>query len=150
MIELRRERPQDPAGRALFGEYLALVRERLGPGFEPSEDIFAAADDFSAFLVVYDGGVPVACGGLRPLGGGEGEIKRMFVTAGARRRGHARRLLGELEAIAREAGVSRILLYTTEVLDEARRLYATAGYAPLASRDAGTRVDFWLEKRLAG
>jgi GNAT superfamily N-acetyltransferase len=150
VIELRRERPQDPAGHALFGEYMALVRERLGPAFEPSEDIFASEDDFSAFLVAYDGGVPVACGGLCPRAAGDGEIKRMFVTAAARRRGHARRLLAELEAIARESGLRRILLYTTEVLDEARRFYATAGYAPLATRDEGTRVDFWLEKRLSG
>ena len=150
MIELRRESADGAAARTLFAEYMALVRERLGPGFEPTADIFATESDFSAFLVVYDDGAPVACGGLRPVEPGTGEIKRMFVTASARRRGHARRLLGELEAIARDAGVRRILLYTTGVLDEALRLYASAGYQRLATRDAGERTDFWLEKRLAG
>jgi GNAT superfamily N-acetyltransferase len=150
VIELRRESADGAAARALFAEYMELVRERLGPGFEPTADIFATESDFGTFLVAYDGDMPVACGGLRRLEPGTGEIKRMFVTAGARRRGHARRLLAELEAIAHAAGVRRILLYTTEVLEEARALYASAGYVPLATEAAGERTDFWLEKRLPG
>ena len=46
MIELRREAPDGPAAQALFAAYMALVRERLGPQFEPSEDVFATASDF--------------------------------------------------------------------------------------------------------
>ena len=42
-------------------------------------------------------GIPVACGGYRSLGPELAEIKRMFVTADARRQGHARRVLAELE-----------------------------------------------------
>ena len=81
-----------------------LVRERLGDAFVPTEQIFATDDDFvgdgAAWLVVYEGDSAVACGGLRPLGPGVAEIKRMFVTARARGRGHARTLLAELERLA--------------------------------------------------
>jgi GNAT superfamily N-acetyltransferase len=150
-VEIRAERPDGPSARALFEEYMELVRERL-PGFEPSEDIFATTDAFdgpgAAWLVLFEDGVAVGCGGLRRLEPGVGEIKRMFVRAEARRRGHGRRLLAELEAIARAAGYRRILLYTTEVLVEARALYRSAGYRPASSKIVDGRPDYWLQKEV--
>lgn len=143
MIELRHEAPDAPAARALWDEYMALVRERLGDDFEPTAEIFATPEDFDVWLVLYEDGEPVGCGGLC----GD-EIKRMFVTAGARRRGHGRRLLGALEAIAAEAGHRRIRLYTTEGLVEARELYRSAGYALAATDRREDRTDYWLEKTL--
>jgi GNAT superfamily N-acetyltransferase len=150
---IRSEAPTEEASRALFDEYMALVRERLGDAFNPSEDIFATEAAFDgpgrAWLVLYEDGVPVACGGLRPLGAGVAEIKRMFVTAAARGRGHGRALLAELERRAREAGYDRVRLYTTEVLHEARALYADAGYHRIEMPNVDDRAeDIWLEKRL--
>ncbi|HMI70479.1 MAG TPA: GNAT family N-acetyltransferase [Solirubrobacteraceae bacterium] len=150
---IRSEAPTGEASRALFGEYMALVRERLGDAFNPSEDIFATEAAFdgpgTAWLVLYKDGVPVACGGLRPLGAGVAEIKRMFVTAAARGRGHGRALLAELERRARDAGYDRVRLYTTEVLHEARALYADAGYHRIEMPNVDDRAeDIWLEKRL--
>lgn len=148
MIEVRREAADGPAARALWEEYMALTRERLGEDFQPTEEIFAAPEDFDVWLVVYEDGEPVACGGLRRLEPGTGEIKRMFVTARARGRGHGRRLLGELEAIAAQAGHRRIRLLTTEALVEARALYASAGYAVATRFRVDDRTDYWLEKTL--
>jgi GNAT superfamily N-acetyltransferase len=150
---IRSEAPTGEASRALFDEYMALVRERLGDAFNPSEDIFATEAAFdgpgTAWLVLYEDGVPVACGGLRSLGAGVGEIKRMFVTAAARGRGHGRALLAELERRARDAGYDRVRLYTTEVLHEARALYADAGYHRIEMSNVDDRAeDIWLEKRL--
>jgi GNAT superfamily N-acetyltransferase len=150
---IRSEPPTGEASRALFDEYMALVRERLGEAFNPSEDIFATEAAFdgpgTAWLVLYDDGVPVACGGVRPLGAGVAEIKRMFVTAAARGRGHGRRLLAELERCARDAGYDRVRVYTTEVLHEARALYADTGYHRIEMPNVDDRAeDIWLEKRL--
>jgi GNAT superfamily N-acetyltransferase len=150
---IRAEAPTGEASRALFAEYMALVRERLGDAFTPSEDIFATEGAFdgprTAWLVVYEDGRPVACGGLRPLEPGVGEIKRMFVTAAARRRGHGRALLAELERRALAAGYDRVRLYTTEVLHEARALYDDAGYRRVDIAPVDERADdVWLEKRL--
>jgi GNAT superfamily N-acetyltransferase len=146
------EAPDGPATRALYAEYQGLVRERLGPGFVASPEIFATEEDFdgrgAVWLVVREDGQAVACGGLRPRGAGDGEIKRMFVTAAARGRGHGRALLEELEGRAREAGYERVLLYTTEVLGEARALYHAAGYRPVGVTADGGRIDLWLAKRL--
>jgi GNAT superfamily N-acetyltransferase len=152
VIEVRHEPPDGPAAEALFAAYMDFARERVGPDFTPTEEIFASPDVFTgpgtAWLVLYEDGEPVACAGLRRLAPETGEIKRMFVAGPARGRGHARRLLGELEAIARTDGYTRIRLLTTEVLAEARALYASAGYAVVANFHEDGRTDYWLEKRL--
>ena len=149
---IRHEAPSAAPSQALFAEYLELVRARLGDAFVPTEAIFATEDDFrgdgAAWLVLYDDGAAVACGGLRPLALGVAEIKRMFVTAPARRRGHARALLAELERLAAEDGRERVRLYTTEVLREARVLYRACGYRPVGVAAIDGRMDMWLEKRL--
>jgi GNAT superfamily N-acetyltransferase len=153
MIEVRHERPDGPAASALFAAYMEDVNARLGD-FTPTEEIFATPEAFdgpgSAWLVIYEDGEPVACGGLRPLPPDAGEIKRMFVVESARGRGHARRLLAELEAIGRAAGQRRIRLLTTEVLTEARALYAAQGYVVVESfaMTEPDRTDYWLEKTL--
>jgi GNAT superfamily N-acetyltransferase len=92
--------------------------------------------------------VPVACGGYRSLGPEVSEIKRMFVTASARRQGHARRVLAELERRVAAHGARRIRLLSTDVLREARALYVSAGYEEAEVVDVGGRRDVWLEKPL--
>jgi GNAT superfamily N-acetyltransferase len=150
-VEVRREPPGTPTARALFDDYLALVGERI-PGFVPTEEIFGEPGDFdgpgAAWVVLYEDGAAAGCGGLRPLEPGVGEIKRMFVRADARGRGHGRRLLAELEAIARAEGHRRVVLYTTEVLVEARALYEDAGYRLAAERNVAGRPDVWLVKEV--
>jgi len=149
---IRHEDADGEASRALFAEYMDLVRERLGDDFVPTEQIFATEDDFdgrgAAWLVVFEGDSAIACGGVRPLGPGVAEIKRMFVTAAARGRGHGRTLLAELERLAAQDGRDRVRLYTTEVLREARALYGACVYRPVGVVAAGGRIDLWLEKRL--
>jgi GNAT superfamily N-acetyltransferase len=151
-VEFSEASPVGPASRALWDEYMALVRDRLGPAFEPTEQIFAGDDAFAApgaaWVVLYDDGRPVACGGLRPLGPGVVEIKRMFVTAASRGRGHGRALLRELERRAAAGGAKRVRLLTTEVLREARALYEAEGYAVVETMIENGRHDYWLEKEL--
>jgi GNAT superfamily N-acetyltransferase len=153
VIELRHEDPEGPAAQALWQEYMELVRERAGPEFEPSERIFGTADAFrgpkAAWVVLYDDGAPVACAGLRELEPGVAEIKRMFVTPRARGRGHARRLLAELEGIARTAGQRWMRLFTTDMLPEAMALYASEGYTIRSAHPLDERAEYWLEKPLA-
>jgi GNAT superfamily N-acetyltransferase len=152
VIELRHEPPDGPAAVALWAEYMALIGERAGPEFVPSERIFGTTDVFrehnGAWVVLYDDGEPVACAGLRELEPGVAEMKRMFVTPRARGRGHARRLLIELEEIARAAGQRSMRLFTTDLLPEAMKLYAGAGYTIRSTHPLDGRTEFWLEKPL--
>jgi GNAT superfamily N-acetyltransferase len=152
VIEARHEPPDSPASQALWEEYMALVRERAGADFQPTERIFGTVDAFrgpnSAWIVLYDGDEPVACAGLRELEPGVAEIKRMFVTPHSRGRGHARRLLADLEGLARDAGQRSMRLFTADMLPEAMALYASAGYTVLSAHPHDARTEFWLEKAL--
>ena len=152
MIETRHEPPDGQAAVALWDEYMALVSERAGPEFEPTERIFGTVDVFrgrnAAWIVLYEDGEAVACAGLRELEPGVAEIKRMFVRPSARGRGLARRMLDELEGIARDAGQREVRLFTTDMLHEAMALYASEGYAVRSAHPMDERTEFWLEKAL--
>lgn len=154
MIELRDEPADGPAARALFEQYMALVRERSRiEDFAPVERIFATADVFAApdaaWLVAYVDGEPAGCGGLRTLAPGVGEVKRMFVAARARGHGLGRRLLRTLESRAAAAGHERVRVLTTPMLSEACALYAAEGYEEIERIERGEApVEIWMEKRL--
>ncbi len=101
-----------------------------------------------AFLLVLEDEEPVACGGLRTLAPGLGEIKRMYVVPSARRRGHARRLLDALEEAAGDAGLTRLRLDTNAQQPEALRLYEACGYAEIPDYNGSRTATHWFEKAL--
>ena len=80
------------------------------------------------FLLGRVEGVAVACGAIRPLGGGVAEVKRMFVVRQHRGRGHSRAMLAALEGAAAARGFRRIRLETGIRQPEAIGLYESAGY----------------------
>ncbi|MEU7635535.1 GNAT family N-acetyltransferase [Streptomyces sp. NPDC039016] len=90
------------------------------------------------YLIAYEAGRPLATGGWRVqedlaegYATGDAEIKRMFVVPQARGRGLARLILASLEADARAAGRTRMVLETGTEQPEALSLYASSGYAPV-------------------
>lgn len=83
------------------------------------------------FLLGRHEGQVVACGAVRPLDLGLAELKRMYVRPQSRRRGFARRLLEELEAVARELDVHVLRLETGTQQPESVALYRDAGYRPI-------------------
>ncbi|MFD5509875.1 GNAT family N-acetyltransferase [Streptomyces sp. NPDC127051] len=81
-------------------------------------------------------GAPIASGGWRSqeendegYSDGDAELKRMYVVPEARGLGLARRILAELEADARTAGRTRMVLETGDQQPEAIALYFSSGYA---------------------
>lgn len=88
------------------------------------------------YLLAYDDrGEPVATGGWRTqdrnaegYSDGDAEIKRMFVIPAGRGLGLARRILAALEADARAAGRTRMVLETGNKQPEAIALYTSSGY----------------------
>jgi GNAT superfamily N-acetyltransferase len=101
-----------------------------------------------AFFVGLEDGTPVCCGGLKDLGDGACEIKRMFVVPAAQGRGIARALLEHLEAAARELGFAVVRLDTGPRQDRARRMYERAGYVAIGNFNANPMASFFGEKRL--
>jgi GNAT superfamily N-acetyltransferase len=101
-----------------------------------------------AFLVAFDGDAAVACGGVRTLAPGLGEVKRMYVVPTARRRGIARRLLSSLEELAATLGHERVRLDTSAVQPEALALYHACGYVEIGDYNGNAFATHWFEKRL--
>lgn len=86
-----------------------------------------------SLLVAYDGGKPVGCVGMRDLGGGACEMKRMFVSAEARGLGVGRLLVERLIADARSAGYGVMRLDTSMHQHEAMALYEKMGFRRIAA-----------------
>ncbi|MFF9687331.1 GNAT family N-acetyltransferase [Streptomyces sp. NPDC014623] len=88
------------------------------------------------YLLAYDEhDRPLATGGWRSqeqneegYSDGDAEIKRMFVIPEGRGQGLARRILAALEADARAAGRTRMVLETGNQQPEAIALYTSSGY----------------------
>jgi ribosomal protein S18 acetylase RimI-like enzyme len=101
-----------------------------------------------AYYVGYEGSEAVAGGGLRRLGDGVAEIKRMYVRPEARSRGVAAALLRTLEEAARAMGYACTRLDTGPKQVTAQRLYRSAGYVEIAPYNDNPFACFWGEKRL--
>ena len=93
-------------------------------------------------------GVPVVVGGVKRLGDGLRELKRMYVAPAARGRGVARMLLAALEDAARELGYARARLDTGPRQPHAEALYRSAGYAEIAPYNENPAASFWGKKAL--
>lgn len=94
------------------------------------------------------GGEVVAGGGLRTIGAGVGEIKRMYVVPEWRGRGVARILLAALEDAARDLGLDRVRLDTGSRQPDARHVYQTSGYRTIGNYNDNPHATYWGEKRL--
>jgi len=101
-----------------------------------------------AYYVGYEGTTPVAGGGIRRLGAGVAEIKRMYVRPEARSRGVAAQLLRTLEEAARASGYGSVRLDTGPKQLHAQRLYRAAGYTEIAPYNDNPFACFWGEKLL--
>jgi GNAT superfamily N-acetyltransferase len=101
-----------------------------------------------AFVVGFEEGVAVCCGGIKRLPDGACEVKKMFVAEAARGRGVARALLVELERQARDRGYAVARLDTGPRQTRAQRMYERAGYVPVANFNGNPVASFFGEKRL--
>ena len=154
---IRRVSPDAPEAARLLADYNAelLVRGRPFSPLDPPAgsggkrvEVHEMEPPGGTFLVALEDGLPVACGGLRTLAPGIGEIKRMYVAPRARRQGHARRLLGALEQCARELRHERLRLDTNAAQPEALELYAAYGYVEIADYNGSPTATHWFEKAL--
>lgn len=108
----------------LFGRKAAAEELNRYPAAE-----FAAPG--GALLIVQENGESVAGGAFRRHGPETAEFKRIWTHSAHRRRGLARFVLAELEALAARRGYSRVYLTTGPRQPEARHLYLNSGYEPL-------------------
>ena len=125
-----------PDVRRLVDELQSYFVEIYGGPDRTPVDPAEFTEPAGAFFVVYESGEPVAMGGWRRLepgmdgvpGRSPVEIKRMYVVADRRGRGHARALLGHLERNAAAAGADWAVLVTGGPQRDAIALYRACGY----------------------
>ena len=115
---------------------LRALDDYLNGLYRPEENFLdLPADDVTggrgAFLVARQDGVAVGCGAVRRISPTTAEIKRMFVTSSARGGGVGGRILAELEAWARSAGMTRLVLEAGDRQEEAIRLYERSGFVAI-------------------
>jgi putative acetyltransferase len=123
--------PLAPDVRALLDEHLADMRRTSPPESVHALDPYALTAPGIVFLAARDDhGILLGCGALKPLPGGEAEVKSMRTALAARGRGVAAAVLAEIVVLARRDGARRLLLETgTEpFFDPAVRLYERHGF----------------------
>ncbi|MFD7734880.1 GNAT family N-acetyltransferase [Kitasatospora phosalacinea] len=154
MPAIRPEPVDSPDARLLLAEYQAEVRRRWSgpPPVEPlpaeaPADLELAPPD-GVFLLARLDGRPAGCAGVRALGPGTAELKRLYVRPSARGHGLGRLLLAAAEDAARGIGHARLRLDTMAELAEARTLYAAAGYVDIEPYNTNPYAAHWLEKAL--
>ncbi|MGI5457234.1 GNAT family N-acetyltransferase [Streptomyces sp. CA-249302] len=139
-----------PDARACLDAYATDIDARFPEGFDKSdlvspEEVSGTA---GAFFVAYEEGRPVACGALRRLEQGVGEIKHVWVAQEARRLGLARRLLDTLEQEALTRGLTVVRLDTHATLTEAQAMYRASGYKEIPPYTEHIYAGHWFEKHL--
>ena len=149
-LDVRPLATSDPTAAVLLNAYAEEMEERFS-GREPCR-VLTVAEEYiepaGTFLVVYEDGEPIACGGIRALPDRTAEVKRMYVVPDARGRGIGAQLLERLEDEARRLGYRRLRLDTGAQLNEAQALYRGAGYAEIDDYNGNSAASHWFEKEL--
>jgi DNA-binding MarR family transcriptional regulator/GNAT superfamily N-acetyltransferase len=152
MVEVKRVDPADPDARACLRRYFAELDRRSEAGLDPSQTIpvepEAVRPPAGEMLIAYLRAEAIGCGAVKHHRGAPSEIKRMWVSESARGLGIGRRLLGELETRAADAGASAVRLDTNRALVEAIGLYRSSGYVEVEPFNAEPFAHHWFEKRL--
>src|SRR5215510_388871 len=127
-VSIAVETPLQDDVRALIGELNAALLELKPPEFcfhmtaeemaEPSVTLFIARDE----------GQAVACGALKRHARGIGEVKRMYTRPSHRGRKIGALIVQRIEALARQEGLTRLVLETGDRHPAAWTVYERAGF----------------------
>ena len=146
------ENPGSPAARYCLQHYFDELAARFESGFDPARSISAEVTELTPpkgfFLLATLHGEPVGCGALK-CHAEYGEIKRMWVEPATRGLGIGKRVLHQLEHLARERRIPVLRLETNKALIEAQALYKSNGYREVRPFNDEPYAHHWFEKSLA-
>jgi putative acetyltransferase len=149
-IAIAPERPDRADVMALIEALDAHAIALYPPESNHLLDVAALCDPAVTFLVVRAGEEAIGCGALLRDPRGWGEVKRMYARPDARGRGIGKRVLAELESLARATGLPLLRLETGIHNTEALALYRRAGFRECeAFGDYGPDpLSVFMEKRV--
>lgn len=152
MVRFAVEDPTTPDAQWCLEQYFAEIDERFEAGFDLAASNLPDASSLTPpaglFLVARLRNRPIGCGAVKFFDRGVADLKRMWIAPSARGIGLGRRLLHELEQLAREAGVVVLRLETNRALQEAIALYRRSGYVEVEAFNDEPHAHHWFEKRL--
>jgi putative acetyltransferase len=128
-VTIEVETPLQDDVRALIAALNAHLLSLTPPEFcshMTVEDM--AGEDTTVFVAREDGAEAVACGALRRHADGVGEVKRMYTVPERQGEGIGGRILDRIERLAREEGLTRLVLETGHVHHAAYRVYERGGF----------------------
>jgi DNA-binding MarR family transcriptional regulator/GNAT superfamily N-acetyltransferase len=153
LVDVRVVDPEDPDAKRCLRAYVAELNRRSDIPFDPSTGSTAEPHEVrapaGAFVVAYLNGEAIGCGAVKHRPGGPSDIKRMWVAESARGLGIGRRLLRELEQLARESGAPAAQLETNAALVEAIAMYRSAGYREVPPFNDEPFAHHWFAKPLS-
>ena len=122
------------AVRELFIEFQGIINVDLCfQGFDEELATLPGryARPLGRLFLAMDGDEAVGVTGLRPMGDGVAEMKRLYLRPPWRGSGLGRRLAEAVVDAARHAGHKKICLDTLDFMDEARNMYRSMGFVEI-------------------
>ncbi|HEX3735834.1 MAG TPA: GNAT family N-acetyltransferase [Solirubrobacterales bacterium] len=152
-LKLESASREDPEVLALFGPFIREANGPLDLDLDVEAEIAAGppqdlAPPGGVLLLARVGGEPAGLGGVRHLETEIAEVKSMYMAPAFRGRGLARRIVAELEEIARRHGCRAVRLDTSDYLTDAVRLYRAAGYREVPAYNTNLKANLWFERQL--
>jgi len=123
------ESPLQEEVRQLIAELNQVLLALTPPEFCFHMTVEEMAQPDTTVFVARDGGSVVACGALRRHANRIGEVKRMYTRPSHQGRGIGKRILAEIESLARAEGLMRLVIETGTRHFAAKRIYEKAGFA---------------------
>jgi DNA-binding MarR family transcriptional regulator/GNAT superfamily N-acetyltransferase len=152
MVRIAPVDPRDSGARQARERYFEELGRRFPGGYDRDAAIQVSDEDLTppsgVLLLATLRAEPVGCAVAKFAGDGTAHAKRMWISDSVRGTGLGRRILTELEAVARANGVRTMRLETHRSLTEAIALYRTAGYREVAPFNDEVYGDHWFEKDL--
>jgi putative acetyltransferase len=122
------ESPLQDDVRTLIAALNAHLLTLTPPEFCSHMTVEDMADADTTVFVARVNGEAVACGALRRDADGVGEVKRMYTIPARQGEGIGGRILARIEALARDEGLTRLVLETGHAHHAAYRVYERGGF----------------------
>ncbi|RWL77229.1 MAG: GNAT family N-acetyltransferase [Mesorhizobium sp.] len=127
-VEIAVETPLQDDVRALVAELNAALLELTPPEHCYHLTVEQMADKDTTVFIARDNGLAVGCGALKRHDEATGEVKRMYTRPSHRGRKIGAEIVGRVEALARQEGLTRLVLETGDRHPAAWTVYERAGF----------------------
>lgn len=127
-VSIAVETPLQDDVRSLVAELNAVLLELAPPEHCHHLTVEQMADASTTVWVARDGGAAVACGALKRHSEGIGEVKRMFTRPSHCGKKIGAEIMAQIEAMARQEGLKRLVLETGDRHHAAWAVYERAGF----------------------